>query len=144
MGVTIATIMRHLRNFFDKGSKSGTITIKGGVVTPAVPTPYVCIYGSDHHDGVRRVSLGCIEYPGQDETFTGTLWFLNPPDDFLALVDQIAAYEEQNAPSPLLSESLGEYSYTRAQGQTGGFLSWQEAFAKQLEPYRRMFTEVIA
>lgn len=143
MSVTIAAVMRHIRNYFQQGSYTGTIAIHGGVVTPAVSTPYVCIYGSAHSDGVYAVENGAITGV-EDETFTGRVWFLKPPADFLSLVEQITAYEAQNAPSPLLSESLGEYSYTRAQGKSGGFLTWEEAFATRLAPYRRMFTEVIA
>lgn len=144
MSVTIAAVMRHLNNYFEQGSYTGPITIRGGVVTPSIPTPYVSINGSSYHDGIRRVSLDAVSYHGEDETFTGRMWFLKPPDDFLSLVEQITAYEAQNDPSPLLSENLGEYSYTRAQGKTGGVLTWEEAFATRLAPYRRMFTEVIA
>lgn len=144
MSVTIAAVMRHIRNYFEQGSYTGPIAIRGGVVTPAVSTPYVCIYGSDHLDGIHAVGGGRILDAMDDEDFTGRVWFLEPPADFLSLVEQITAYEAQNAPSPLLSESLGEYSYTRAQGKTGGGLTWEEAFATRLAPYRRMFTEVIA
>lgn len=142
MGVTIAAVMRHVNNYFQRAEEtiSGTISITGGAVTPTVAAPYVCIHGSAHHDGVHR--LGELE--GADETFTGTIWQLYPPADFIDLCQQIAAFDTETPLSPLQSESLGEYSYTRAQGKTAAVLSWHEAFAISLAPYRRMFTEVKA
>ena len=143
MANTIAAVMRHLRNFFERGCIEGEISIRGGVVTPAVSSPYVYISGSTFHDGVKRMSGGSIDgdnHPG--ETFAGRVWLLYPPDDFIAICDNIEAYNSQNAPGAIVSETLGEYSYTKTTGKNGGLLTWEEAFNSSLAPFRRMFTEV--
>ena len=76
-----------------------------------------------------------------NETFDGCIWLLYPPRDFLALCEQIAEFETKTPVGALQSESLEGYSYSRASGKNG-LLTWQEAFASRLRPYRRMFSEV--
>lgn len=140
---TIAAVMRAVRNYFERGYIEGEISISGGVVSPAVDAPYVYISGSDFHDGVKKMMASTIEADNHpNETFTGRVWLLHPPDDFIDLCEKIAAYNEKNAPGALVSETLNEYSYTKATGKNGSLLSWEEAFASKLIPYRRMFTEV--
>lgn len=140
---TIAAVMRHLRNYFERDCYEGEITIRGGVVTPSVSAPYVYISGSDAHDGVKKLAGGAIlEDSKGDETFTGRMWTLHPPDDFLALCESIAAYEEKNPVGALASETLNEYSYTKQNNGRGGVMTWEEAFAARLVPYRRMFKGV--
>ena len=76
------------------------------------------------------------------EDFTGKVWMLYPPDDFLALCEQINQFDEKNPAGALLSESFGDYSYSRGTSGNGGVTTWSEAFADQLAMYRRMFSEV--
>lgn len=139
---TIAAVMRHTRNYFERARIEGSISVSGGMVSPVPAAPYVYISGSLYHDGAHKVEAGAIaESDTQDETFTGTVWLLHPPADFLLLCDEIATYCEKNPAGSMQSESLGEYSYTRASG-SNGVLTWQQAFADQLRPYMHMFTEV--
>lgn len=140
---TIAAVMRHIRNFFERECYEGEITITGGVVSPGVKAPFVFIRGSQHHDGLwETASSALVEDGHPDETFAGCIWYLYPPDDFLALCGRIADYEAQNPVGALQSESLEGYSYSRATGRNGGLQSWQDAFATRLAPFRRMFSEV--
>lgn len=138
MAVSIAAVMRFVNNYFERAYIDGTFTISGGVLSPAPAAPYVAIEGSAWHGGVYRLDQ-LREHP--EETFTGRVWALHPPDDFVQLCEEIAAYDEKNPAGALQSETFGEYSYTRAVGQTG-VIGWQTAFAQRLIPYRRMFTEV--
>lgn len=138
MAVSIAAVMRFVNNYFERSCTVGTFTVSGGVLSPAISAPYVAIDGSAYHGGVYRPDQ-LREQP--EETFTGRVWALYPPDDFLQLCEQINAYDEQNPAGALQSEQFGEYSYTRMGGESGP-PSWQKAFASQLWPYRRMFTEV--
>lgn len=139
---TIAAVMRHLRNFFERGRIEGEISITGGVVSPSVEAPYIYIKGSRHHDGLRQMADSAIVGDaGSNETFAGCVWLLYPPDDFLDLCAKIAEFEAKTPAGALQSESLEGYSYTRASGQNG-LLTWQEAFATRLTPFRRTFTEV--
>lgn len=139
---TIAAVMREVHNFFERGSISGNISISGGVVSPAVTAPYVYIKGSTFHDGLWEVigsSLARDSHP--NETFEGCVWLLYPPNDFVDLCDEIAAFDAKTPAGALQSESLEGYSYSRASGKNG-LLTWQEAYASRLRPFRRMFTGV--
>jgi hypothetical protein len=43
-----------------------------------------------------------------------------------------------NVNSPYQSESFGGYSYSKASGTNGGAITWQDAFSKRLNMYRRI------
>lgn len=140
---TIAVVMREVHNFFERGKFYGTISISGGmVVSPGVSAPYVYIKGSTFHDGLWEMAgTSLVRDNHPSETFSGCIWLLYPPNDFLALCEQVAEFEAKTPAGALQSESLEGYSYSRASGQNG-LLTWQEAYASRLRPYRRMFTEV--
>ena len=145
---SIGDVMRHCRNYFERWSYSGEITIgpDGELTGMADVTPhaYAAIRGSACHDGVWRVSGGRLEgmEPGlPEETFNGTVWALAPPPGFVGLCEQIDAFDTQRPAGPLASESFGAYSYSVQTGQSGA-ITWQESYAAQLLPYRRMLTEV--
>lgn len=140
MAVSIAAVMRHVRNFFERGCIEGEFTVSGGVLNPMPKAPYVAIEGSMYYDGVYRSD----ELPndkGETEIFMGRVWALHPPEDFVSLCEEIAKFDEKNPTGSMQSETFGEYSYNRAT-VNGNVQGWQMAFAQQLIPYRRMFTEV--
>ena len=60
---------------------------------------------------------------------------------FVELANRIAEYATKTPITAVVSETFGAYSRTLAQGKNG-VLTWQEAFANEINPYRRMFTEV--
>ena len=138
MAVSIAAVMRHVRNFFERGCIEGEFTVSGGVLTPAPRAPYVAIEGSAFTNGVYHIDELKKE---QDETFIGRVWYLHPPEDFVSLCEESAKFDEKNPTGSMQSETFGEYSYNRATSN-GNVQGWQMAFAQQLIPYRRMFTEV--
>lgn len=138
MAVSIAAVMRHVRNYFERGCVEGEFTVSGGVLSPAPAARYFAIEGSMYHDGVYREGE-LKESPA--ETFSGKVWTLCPPDDFIALCAEISAFDDNNPAGAMQSESFGEYSYTRMGGADGA-PGWMRVFANQLHPYRRMFTEV--
>ena len=135
MAVSIAAVMRHVHNYFERGCVEGEFTVSGGVLTPAPDAPYFAIEGSFGRDGV--FAKGELT-PAYDGKFTGKVWALFPPEDFIALCALISKYDDENPASAMQSERFGEYSYQKASGATG----WTAAFATQLAAYRRMFTEV--
>ena len=144
MAVSVAAVMRHIRNYFDRGYRYGDFTIIGGALTPAPDSAYVYIAGSVLHDGVWALSGDMLQgVPDglRDESFSGRVYELHPPDDFLRLCGEISEYDDKNPVGALQSESFGDYSYTRASVQ-GGAQGWQAAFRPQLDAYRRMVTEV--
>lgn len=143
MANTIAAVMRHVRNFFERELIEGEISITGGMVSPVVDAPYVYISGSKYHDGVKAMTGSSINQDNHpSETFTGRMWLLHPPDEFIALCEEIDQYAARNAAGAYVSESLNEYSYQRATDKSGRVIGWQDAFSERLIPYRRMFTGV--
>lgn len=149
MNVSVGQVMRSINNYFESGYRATTYSITGGSISPddlLAPGMWIAITGSVFHDGVWQLDewLGLKDLPNStpDETFYGRVWFLHPPVDFLSTCEQIAEFAQKTPVSGLQSESFGEYSMTRANGKNGGVLTWQEAFADALTPYRRMYTEV--
>lgn len=140
MAVSMAAVMRRVRNFFERECIEDTFTITGGVLEPVPDAPYIAISGSAWHDGV--FPAGPLPEPGHDEAFDGKVWGLHPPDDFIALCDEINAYNDKNPIGAPQSESFGAYSYTRGSTGSAAGNGWEAAFAGQLLPFRRMFTEV--
>ncbi len=145
--VTIADVMKACRNYFVYGYNDANYSITtGGKITPADDiVGYVAVQGSHLNDGVYFCENGTLE-DGRDmdfyaETFSGRIWMLAPPRDFIAIVGEIELYEKKNAVSPMQGESFGAYSYTKASGKRG-VLTWQEAFADRLRPYMRLLSEV--
>lgn len=138
MAVSVAAVMRQVRNFFDRGYMDGRFTIAGSVLSPAPAAPWIAISGSLYNDGVYPLSGGFLAGV-TDEVFTGRVWLLYPPKDFLDLCNEMSAYDDKHPPGAYQSESFGGYSYTRSAGDGG---AWQQAYKDRLTPYRHMFTEV--
>ena len=92
---------------------------------------YFRIVGSTFNDGVYKNPTDKLT----DETFTGAIWRLAIPKDFLDLVDEITAWGAQyGGNSPFTSESFGGYSYTKKQGSD----TWQGAFKDKLNKWRKV------
>lgn len=146
MAVTVAAVMRQVRNYFERGYIDNEFVIRGGVLSMAdgtpIESPYVAISGSMHSDGVYVLDDGVLRGSERDESFSGRVWLLNPPPDFLALCEQISAFDDKRPPTDIVSESFGSYHYSTSGGgmaRTG----WKAVFTPMLAPYRKMFTEVM-
>lgn len=143
MAVSVAAVMRQIHNYFEVGSISGVIAVSGNAIVPEPESPWCYVSGSWMHDGAWQVKDGkLVGLPDglPDEEFNGRVWLLKPPADFLALCEEISAYDDKNPAGAYLQESFGGYSYMRR--QTTGSTAWQDVYAGRLAPYRRMFTEV--
>ena len=145
----LTEILQYLKNWFCRTKYYGTFTIKNGNIDGfdngvefidnyLKNGQYFRIIGSALNDGVWK-------YPAtelQDETFEGAVWGLGIPRDFIALADEISAWQEENgklAASPFQSESFHNYSYTKARGNTeNGDSSWKTAFASRLNAWRKI------
>ena len=142
MAVTIGVVMRHCRNYFEAGYLDDDFTISSGaLVHPALADGrYIAITGSAFNDGVHKIGTDML----MDESFNGRVWVLSPPAAFVDLCAQITEYDTKNPAGALQSESFGNYSYTRAgDSSTGGTATWQTAFARQLQDYRKPISEVM-
>lgn len=142
MAVTIGSVMRHCRNYFERSYIDGKCTIESGaLVSPALADGrYIAIKGSAYNDGVHQIGVDALT----DEVFTGRVWLLSPPASFVGLAEEIAEYDRKNPAGAYLSESFGAYSYQRAANTQGQAASWQTAFADRLRGYQLLQSEVMA
>ena len=135
-------VLMNIRNWFPVkgGIHSGTFTIKdGGITLPFLADgQYFRICGSVFNDGLHK-------YPAADlvnEKFSGAIWALAIPPAVVDLADEIQKWQEKNgevASSPFSSESFGGYSYSKAtDAETGGAVTWQSAFKRQLSAWRKI------
>ena len=135
-------VLMNIRNWFPVkgGIHSGTFTIKdGGITLPFLAYgQYFRICGSVFNDGLHQ-------YPATDlvdEEFSGAIWALAIPPAVVDLADEIQKWQEKNGEvsvSPYQSESFGGYSYSKAtDSASGGAVTWQSAFKRQLSTWRKI------
>ena len=143
MTIKVSDVMRHVRNHFIQSASTGSFRQQNSVLTPSTgaaddfaPGMWVAIVSADGPQGVFQLTDqgGLADTP--DITFTGTVYVLNPPADFLRLCGDIACWAAANPDPAVSGEKLGEYSVSRRA------VTWESAFALALAPYRRMFSEV--
>lgn len=135
-------VLMNIRNWFEVkgGIYSGTFTIKdGGITLPFLADgQYFRICGSVFNDGLHQYNVLDLT----DETFTGTIWALAIPKAVIELADEIQKWQTKNGEasvSPYQSESFGGYSYSKAtDAETGGTVTWQSAFKRQLSAWRKI------
>ena len=135
----LAELCAEVRNYFETDKRFGDFTISGGTFAPSdfiQDGQYFRIVGSTFNDGVYR----CPATGLTDETFTGAVWAMSLPPDFIALSAEIEEYNKSDAgkASPYTSESFGGYSYTKATDSNGAPIGWQKAFASRINQWRKL------
>ena len=137
----LTEICAELRNWFEvpNGRHFGTFTISGGSIAPLdflKDGQYFRIIGSVFNDGVHQYPFPILT----DEVFDGAVWAMAPPPALIALAAKIEKFEndENNAPGSVVSESVGDYSVTRATDKDGIPAGWKTVFASQLRPWRKI------
>lgn len=140
----LTELCAELRNWFERDRIFGEFTISGGSIS--LPdflqeNQYYRIIDSVFNDGVH-------EYPSSnltDEVFEGAIVAMAVPPAVIALLDDITAWETDNADaikSPYSSESFGGYSYTKATGSgsdgTGNSADYRTVFANRLNKWRKV------
>ena len=132
-------ILAEIRNYFVVSVHSGKFEVIGGRLSPLdflQNGQYFKIEGSALNDGVYRYPYSGLT----DETFSGEIWALAVPPTLIALAADIEEYQKkanENA-SPYQSESFGGYSYTKATDSSGTPITWEKAFAKRLNKWRKI------
>ena len=140
MNVSVSDVMLHVRNHFAVSSCDGTWRISGGGLIPSGgmhPGQWIAISGPDAPTGVYQLDELCRLPLPDGLCWQGRLFLLNPPAGFLQLCSEIADWARTHPDPTCTGEHLG--SYSRSQQPA----SWQQVFAPQLQPYSRMFPEVI-
>lgn len=144
----LTQVCQYLRNWFERTKYIGDFIIANGELTytdggtlPLVTGQYYRVVGSIFNDGVHKAGGDTLH----DESFSGSVWSMAVPPDFIELVDDIDKWSEANAAavnSPYQSESFGGYSYsmrgnTNSNGQAAG-VTWQSQFEARLAPWRKI------
>lgn len=141
MTVKVSDVMRHVRNHFIRDARTGDWTHSGGTLSPGddfAPGMWIAISGDGAPCGVYQLDeQGGIPHLG-DISWTGVIYRLDPPADFLRLCGDIGCWAAANPDPAVSSEKLGAYSVSRKA------VTWEQAFAPALASYRRMFAEVHA
>ena len=134
-------LMRECKNWFvmPGGVHLGRFAVeKGRISLPFLKSgQYFWIAGSVFNDGLYQYG-SCVL---QDEEFTGAVWALAVPAEFVKLAEDVQAWRdtsEKAAQSPFQSESFGGYSYTKSAAQGESALSWQSVFAARLKKWRKL------
>lgn len=142
----IERVCEHIHNYFsaDEDRRAGTYTIENGILAldHVVEGQYFRIVGSAFNDGVYIQPADDLI----DETFTGEVWAMKPPRDFLRTVEEIEAWVAkygEAAMSPYQSENvIGVYSYTKAGAGTSSATaagSWETMFKARLNQWRKLY-----
>lgn len=132
-------ICAEIRNYFPAEKRYGNFTIKNGSISPVdflQEGQYFRIVGSVFNDGIHQHPASDLN----DESFNGSVWAMAVPPALIDLSEEIKTYAEivDANPSPFTSESFGGYSYTKATDVDGVAMSWQKAYGKRLNKWRRV------
>lgn len=146
----ILRVMREVNNFFPVTRLEGDFVIENQSITldPASFTAgqYVAISGSVRNNGVYKLPENSFTLNNMvaDENFNGIIYGLAPPADFLELVEEITIFQESDLAknNGIVSESFENYSWTAATDSNGNVVNWKSNFCKELNNFRRMFSEV--
>lgn len=137
-------LMSYCKNYFARTVESGEYTILNGSINTTgtyATGQYIRIRGSLLNDGVYQYSQIMNL---QNEIFTGEIYGLAPPKDFIELSTAISTHVDKNPQSALTSESFSGYSYSKATDANGAPMSWQSIFASELKQFKKMYeSEVV-
>lgn len=140
MTVTVADVMRHVRNYFVTGILPGAWQAAEGKLLPEgvfSPGEWVAITSPFGEPGVWQIDEnGGLPGVPDCPQWRGDVYLLNPPGDFIRLCEEIAQWAESHADPALTGERFSQYSRELRDSR------WQTAFDAALRPYRRMYPEV--
>jgi len=145
----IEEIMNECNNYFAIKRGAGTFKIEDNklyVNSKCVKEQYVLIQGSVMNDGVYKVLNVGEDYISlnelTNEEFNGYIFLLAVPKQFKKLVMEIEEFKSKNKSTVVVSESFGNYSKSVATDKDGNVQSWQGVFKKQLNKYRKIYSDL--
>lgn len=145
----LTEICGYLNNYFDVERHSGSIKIVSGDIycddkqISIEEGQYIALFRKGFVLGVYKYGEDELD----DKEFDGSVWLLDFPATFLALVGEISAWQDKYggvdsaAMGPFNSESFGGYSYTKASGSSSGnavAVSWQSTYGSRLAQYKKV------
>lgn len=132
-------ICAYLHNYFIADVRTGTFSVVNGVIVGleniVKPDQYFYLSGTMLSDGIYKRTE---KMKFRDETFTGEIMALAIPAPLRAIADEISKWREENETGGYASESFGGYSYQMPTGEDGQPITWREAFAARLRPWRKL------
>lgn len=153
----IEQVCAHIHNYFETDPVTGqrliypgTYTITDGKIDLPflIEDQYFRIFGSRMNDGVHQYKTELADGESselKDETFTGVIWEMRPPREFLKLVSEISDWMDKYGDTmrnPYQSEDvIGVYHYTKmTSGKvTGDYIAtWQNVYKDQLKEWRKL------
>lgn len=140
--------MKQVNNYFVNTEESGQYEIRNGIISLTetyLIGQYIYLCGSILNDGLYLINDDLITLDGStDESFSGTIYGLRIPRSFLDLAKDIMAFNEssEGQASNITSASFGIQSYSWATDANGNRAGWETVFAKRLNQYRRMTTDI--
>lgn len=148
----VANICNYLNNYFYIYKETSTFQVVNadgkakitGLKGIYYPNQYIKIISSNlkgiyqiiEIDEVNNIYIDVLPY---DFIFNGVICALNIPQEIISLASKIEDYQAKNKPSAITSESLGNYSYSKAINKNGVVAGWEEVFYNDLKPYRRIY-----
>lgn len=154
--VNLTEYCAHCRNYFAPKMRrngeykhSGTFAVSGGTIEPLdflLAGQYFRIVGSVLNDGVYCNAAEDLQRLS-DETFTGEIWEMAVPKDFIAQCEAADEWRKLNEKadstnmSPFTSESFGGYSYTKSgsNAENGSNATWQTVFEQSFRAWQRIY-----
>lgn len=118
--MTMGELCAECRNWHKPEIISGEFRVENGILQPIPVVPdgaYIRIVGSTFNDGVWQYPHGDFV----DETFKGAVWLMHVPQDFIALLDDINAWQsvnEQAIASAFAEVLAGQYASETFAGYT--------------------------
>ena len=151
METVLDEVCGYLKNYFlikPDGIHRGTFTVTGGNLDADFlqDGQYFRVRNSVFNDGVHKFPASDMT----DESFTGEVWAMGVPPAFIALSNDIEAWQTKYGAadsvnmSPFSSESFNNYSYTKRSGgsSSGGSgnapASWVSVFAPRLVRWKKI------
>ena len=144
------SVMRNRNRFFEVSQETGNFVIENGVIdlcNKYLIDQYILITGSILNNGVYLLKDDLYTLDGaRDEEFTGTVYGLAVPPDFIQLVKDIETFEssDEATRTNLIKESFGGISYTLSTDENGQIAGWETVFAKRLASFKpiTVFTRI--
>lgn len=140
----LSRICARLKNHFLRDKYNGTFTLVSGTapLTALLDGQFFTIVGSALNDGVFQNTAESLSKL-KPETFTGHIWTMSVPVDFLELVEDIdklnAKVEELGLQDKgYASESFGGYSYSLNGSAPAYMQEWAKRINSGLSVYQKM------
>lgn len=144
--MTVSQLCARCKNYFISGVEdihAGHYVISGGGLSPLdflISGQYFRIVGSVLNDGVYQHPTTELK----DEEFNGAVWAMRVPPDFVALCEEITAFESKLAEmraqtGAYQSESFGGYEYSLASDVPAPLKEWQGSLRFRVTQYRRVY-----